>query len=262
MRPRRCGRRDHPLDFGALEGDAPEVVHLCSVLPGEKGGGRAVAVAEPGLETGVARGGTLVDRAGGALLGDRVEVGDDEGAQLQEVEKSEEDVRIGAADFHGRDVLAGELGLAGLGLLQLVDDHRQQQALARAFDEYGLVGEEEVAARQGEVLVEKPLVLHRRTAQPLAQILDPGVAHSVDGGGNEIADRLEPCCVGDVGGVGRHDELDRPGQGSVLGLAELAGDVRDLADEHFLHLWMQMGLGLFDEDEVDPGRGRFRAEVR
>ena len=114
--------------------------------------------------------------------------------------------------------------MAGLGLLQLVDDHGQQQALARAFNQHGLVGEEEVAARQGEVLVEKPPVLLGRIAQSLAQILDPGVAHAVDGGGDEIADRLEPGCVGDVGRMGRNNELHRPGQGSGFLGAELFSD--------------------------------------
>ena len=56
----------------------------------------------------------------GTIGGDGVEVGDDEGAQFQEIEKSEEDVRVGAADFRRRHVLAGEVGLGGFGVLQLV----------------------------------------------------------------------------------------------------------------------------------------------
>ena len=42
--------------------------------------------------------------------------------------------------------------------------------------------------------------------------------------------------------------------------AELLSDLRHLADEHFLHLWMQVSLGFLDEHKVDAGGGRFRTK--
>ncbi len=92
-----------------------------------------------------------------------------------------------------------KLGRVGLGFLQLFDDHGQQQSLARAFDQYGLISEEEIAACQGQILVEKPPVISRRVAQPLAQVLDLGVANAIEGGREEIPDRFEAGGVGDVG---------------------------------------------------------------
>ena len=65
---------------------------------------------------------------------DGVEVCDDKGAQFQEVEKAEEYMRIGAANFHRRHILAGQLWRVGLSFLQLFNDHGQQQSLARSFD--------------------------------------------------------------------------------------------------------------------------------
>ena len=105
-------------------------------------------------------------------------------------------------------------------------------------------------------------MLLRGVAQPLAQVLDPSVTNAADGDRKKVPNRLETGGVGDVGRVRRDDELNRPrqrGAGTLLG-TKLAGDLRDLADEHLLHLRMQVSLRLLDEHEVDGRGGRFGAE--
>src|SRR3546814_7469939 len=66
---------------------------------------------------------------------------------------------------------------------------------------------------------------------------------------DEIANRGERRLVGDVRRMGRDRELDRPVAGIVA--AQLRSDFAQLTDKDFLHLRMEMGLGLLNEDQLD-----------
>src|SRR3546814_15310210 len=52
--------------------------------------------------------------------------------------------------------------------------------------------------------------------------------------------------------MGRYRELDRPVAGIVA--AQLRSDFAQLTDKDFLHLRMEMGLGLLNEDQLDYRR--------
>src|SRR3546814_1555410 len=69
---------------------------------------------------------------------------------------------------------------------------------------------------------------------------------------DEIANRGERRLVGDVRRMGRDRELDRPVAGIVA--AQLRSDFAQLTDKDFLHLRMEMGLGLLNEDQLDYRR--------
>ena len=152
---------------------------------GQKTSKGTVAARKPCVQTGVARCRAFVYRAGGATCGNNgVEVGNDETSKFQKIEQFEENVRVCAADFHDRHILAGQFRCVRLRLLQLSDDDGQQQTLTGAFDQYCFVGKEKIAARKSQVLEEKLSVLRLRCAQPFPKILYFGlrtpVASSAD----------------------------------------------------------------------------------
>ena len=84
---------------------------------------------------------------------DWIKIGNNECLQLKKIQQIEEFMRIGTTNFHDGHVLAAKLRSRYLGLIALFDHDRQHQPFAGAFDQYRFVRKEQIAARQGKILV-------------------------------------------------------------------------------------------------------------
>src|SRR3546814_16737104 len=140
-----------------------------------------------------------------------------------------------------------------------LDHGRKQEALRRALDQDRLVGEEQVTARQREILVEEFAHHGPGARHALTQILDERTAHALAvGDRKEVAEALEVRLVRHVRGMRRHDELHRPRPICVQLRHKRGRNSIELPNEDLLHLRLEARVRLFAEDEVHAARRRLR----
>src|SRR5690606_17012853 len=114
------------------------------------------------------------------------------------------------------------------------------------------VGEEEIAASQSHVLMEKLFIVSASLFQSFPQIFDFGYPHAIlvarSCSTEEISNALEACRVSYMGGVRRYNKLNRPWSFCFGAINQFLSDLGELLNEDLLHLRMKMSLRFFNED--------------